>query len=85
MTKEKVGVRERTSYSIEEKSIVVKYALENGRNAAVKHFDLNAPMVGRWIKQSNKWKNENKRSKHIGSGRKAFYPKAEDKLYNWII
>ena len=85
MTKEKVGVRERTSYSIEEKLIVVNYALENGRNAAAKHFDLNAPMVGRWIKQSDKWKNGNKRSKHIGSGRKAFYPKAEDKLYNWII
>lgn len=85
MTKKKVGVRERTSYSIEEKLIVVKYALENGRNAAARNFDLNAPMIGRWIKQSNNWEKENKKSKHIGSGRKAFYPKAEEKLYNWII
>ena len=30
MMKKKVDVRERTSYSIEEKLIVVKYALENG-------------------------------------------------------
>jgi transposase-like protein len=85
MTEKTVGVRERTSYSIEEKSIVVKYALENGRNAAARHFSLNAPMIGRWIKQRDKWEKENKKSKHIGSGRKAYYPKAEEKLYNWII
>ena len=41
-------------------------------------------MIGRWIKQSDKWKNENKRSKHIGSERKTFYSKVKDKLYNWI-
>jgi hypothetical protein len=85
MTNKKVGVRERTSYSIEEKLIVVKYALINGRNAAARYFDLNAPMIGRWIKQSDDWEKENKKKKHIGSERKAFYPKAEDKLYKWII
>jgi hypothetical protein len=85
MTNKKVGVRERTSYSIEEKLIVVKYALINGRNAAARHFDLNALMIRRWIKQSDDWEKENKKKKHIGSGRKAFYPKAEDKLYKWII
>ncbi|GBC16278.1 pogo transposable element with KRAB domain [Rhizophagus irregularis DAOM 181602=DAOM 197198] len=85
MTQKKVGVRERTSYSIEEKLIVARYALENGRNAAARNFNLNAPMVGRWIKQSDEWEKENKKKKHVGSGRKAFYPKAEDKLYNWII
>ncbi|GET65435.1 plectin-like isoform X1 [Rhizophagus irregularis DAOM 181602=DAOM 197198] len=31
------------------------------------------------------WEKENKKKKHIGSGRKAFYLKAEDKLYKWII
>ncbi|GET02369.1 pogo transposable element with KRAB domain [Rhizophagus clarus] len=85
MTNIKVGVRERTSYSIKEKLIVVKYAQINGRNAAARHFDLNAPMIGRWIKKSDDWKKENKKKKHIGSSRKAFYPKAEDKLYKWII
>ena len=85
MANKKVSARERTSYSIEEKLIVVKYAQENGRNAAARHFSLNAPMIGRWIKQSDEQEKENKKKKHVGSGRKAFYPKAEDKLYNWII
>ncbi|CAB4442606.1 unnamed protein product [Rhizophagus irregularis] len=85
MTNKKVGVRERTSYSIEEKLIVVKYALVNGRNAAARYFDLNTSMIRRWIKQSDDWEKENKKKKHIGSGRKAFYPKAKDKLYKWII
>jgi hypothetical protein len=85
MSNKKVGVRERTSYSIEEKLIVVKYAQENGRNAASRHFDLNAPMIGRWIKQSDEWEKENKKKKYVGSGRKAFYPEAENILYRWII
>ena len=50
MTQTKVGVRQRTSNSIEEKLTVVKYAQENGRNVAAKHFGLDAPMIGRWIK-----------------------------------
>ncbi|GES91510.1 pogo transposable element with KRAB domain [Rhizophagus clarus] len=85
MTNKKVGVRERTSYLIEEKLIVVKYAQINGRNAAARHFNLNAPMIGRWIKKSDDWEKENKKKKYIGSGKKAFYSKAEDKLYKWII
>ncbi|GES84115.1 pogo transposable element with KRAB domain [Rhizophagus clarus] len=45
MTQKKVGVRQRTSYSLEEKLVVVKYAQENRRNAAAKHFNLDAPMI----------------------------------------
>ena len=60
MTHKKVGVRQHTSYSLQEKLIVVKYAQENGRNVAAKHFNLDAPIIGRWIKQSNKWEEENK-------------------------
>ncbi|CAB5371896.1 unnamed protein product [Rhizophagus irregularis] len=41
-------------------------------------------MIRRWIKQSDDWEKENEK-KHIGSGRKAFYLKVEDKLYKWII
>jgi hypothetical protein len=85
MTDKKIGTRKRTSYSIEEKLIVVKYAKESGRNAAAKKFDLNAPMIGRWIKRSDEWEKENKKKMHIGSGRKAFYPEAENILYTWII
>jgi hypothetical protein len=65
--------------------IVIKYALINGRNAAARHFNLNAPMIKRWVKQSDDWEKENKTKKHIRSERKAFYPKVEDKLYKWII
>ncbi|GES80647.1 zinc finger protein 280D isoform X4 [Rhizophagus clarus] len=85
MTNKKVSVRQRTSYSIEEKLIVVKYAQINRRNAAARHFNLNALMIKRWIKKSDDWEKENKKKKHIGSGRKAFYSKVEDKLYKWII
>ena len=86
MSQKKVGVRQRTSYTIDEKLTVVNYAQENGRNVAAKHFGLDAPMIGRWIKQSSKWDKENKRKKRAGNpGRKAFYPEAEDLLYNWII
>ena len=50
MIQKKVGIRQRTSYSIDEKLTVVNYAQENGRNVAAKHFGLDAPMIGRWIK-----------------------------------
>ncbi|GES91232.1 pogo transposable element with KRAB domain [Rhizophagus clarus] len=55
MTQKKVGVRQRTSYSLEEKLVVVKYAQENGRNVAAKHFNLNAPMfLYNWIIEQRK-------------------------------
>ena len=41
-------------------------------------------MIGRWIKKSDDWEKENKKKKYIGSGKKAFYSKVEDKLYKWI-
>jgi hypothetical protein len=41
--------------------IVIKYALINKKNAAVKHFGLNIPMIRRWIKQSNDWKKKIKK------------------------
>ncbi|CAB4406723.1 unnamed protein product [Rhizophagus irregularis] len=69
MTRKKVGVRQRTSYLLEEKLIVVKYAQENGRNAAAKHFNLDAPM----------------KKRSGTPGRKAFYSEAEKILYSWIM
>ncbi|GBC35822.2 pogo transposable element with KRAB domain [Rhizophagus irregularis DAOM 181602=DAOM 197198] len=43
-------------------------------------------MVGRWVTASKGWDSElNQNSKRIGSGQKAFYPEAEEKLYTWLI
>ena len=65
---------------------MIKYTQENRRNAAAKYFSLDASMIGRWIKQSSKWEEENKKKKRVGTpGRKAFYPEAENLLYSWII
>ena len=76
----------RSSYSIEQKKKVVAYAKINGRNQAARHFQLDASMVGRWMKASEKWTIETKRyTLRVGSGRKAFFPEAEKKLYTWII
>ncbi len=76
----------RSSYSIEQKKKVVAYANSNGRNEAARHFQLNGSMVGRWVKASETWTTETRRhTMKVGSGRKAFYPEAEKKLYAWII
>jgi len=53
------------SYSIEKKLIVIKYTQKNKRNVATNHFDLNSPIIERWIKKNNKLKKENKKKKHI--------------------
>lgn len=76
----------RSSYSINQKKEVVAYAKQHGRNKAAKHFELNGSMVGRWMKANTSWTTEMKsHSLRIGSGRKAFYPEAEKKLYDWVI
>jgi hypothetical protein len=76
----------RASYSIEQKNKVIKYARKYGRNKTAVHFNLDASMVGRWVKASTSWGTEiNQNNKRIGSGRKAFYPEAEKKLYAWLI
>ena len=82
----KVVKRQRASYSVEQKRVVITYALQCGRNAAARHFELDGAMVGRWIKASKNWTDGTKGdSKRVGSGRKAFYPEAEKKLYTWVI
>ncbi|CAB4412953.1 unnamed protein product [Rhizophagus irregularis] len=78
--------RQRASYSIEQKKIVVAYATQHGRNAAGRHFEIDKTMVGRWIKASETWTSEiNDKNMRVGSGRKAFYPEAEKELYNWVL
>ena len=76
--------RERNSYSIRQKEQVIAYANIHGRNKAANYFALNSSMVGRWMKKT--WISEiNKNNKKTGSGRTAFYPEAEQQLYDWII
>ena len=43
-------------------------------------------MVSRWVSASSKWTSETKKkSRRVGSGRKALFPEAEKRLYTWII
>ena len=56
------------SYTIEQKKQVINYAMENGRNEAARHFNLNNSMVGQWIKSSEKWVEKNQNIKRVGSG-----------------
>src|SRR5688572_21021802 len=81
----KVVKRNRNVYSIKQKKEIVEYAKQMGRNKAASHFELDASMVGRWVKASSGWNEVNQNSKRVGSGRKPFYPEAEKKLYDWII
>jgi hypothetical protein len=82
----KIAKRKRTSYSLSQKSQVVDYAKKHGRNNAAAHFELDASMIGRWMKVSTNWSSEiSENSRRVGSGRKAFFPEAERKLYNWIM
>jgi hypothetical protein len=78
--------RTRNSYSVEQKKEVVLHAKEHGRNEAARYFNLDKSMVGRWVNASVCWTTEvNEKSRRVGSGRKAFFPEAEEKLYTWII
>ena len=82
----KIDKRKRTSYSIEQKIQVVKYAKEQGNKNASNHINIDLSMVGRWVTASSNWNFEtNEKSKRLGSGRKSFFPEAEKRLYNWVI
>jgi len=81
-----VNKSKRTSYTINQKIEVVTFAKENGKNNAAKYFNVSRSMVGRWILASSNWTTETKgTSKRIGSGRKAFFPEAEKRLYDWVV
>jgi transposase-like protein len=86
--KRKIQVVKRTrkSYSVEHKKEVIAYARNHGNNQAARHFDIDRGMVSRWVSASSKWTSETKKkSKRVGSGRKALFPEAEKRLYTWII
>ncbi|CAI2194436.1 13098_t:CDS:2, partial [Funneliformis geosporum] len=65
-TKAKIPKRTRTSYSIEQKEVVVNYAKKFRRNNAAVYFKLNKSMVGRWVRASKKWiDNVSRNSKRV--------------------
>ena len=59
----KVIKHNRNAYSIKQKKEVVEYAKQVGRNKAASHFELDASMVGRWVKASSGWTEVNQNSK----------------------
>ncbi|CAI2166806.1 8832_t:CDS:2 [Funneliformis geosporum] len=80
--------KERCSYSVDQKQIVVEYALKHGRNVAARLYKIDKSMVGRWVKASKKWNAEpakvNWNSLRVGSGQKPLYEEAENKLHQWV-
>ncbi|CAG8835352.1 9670_t:CDS:2, partial [Gigaspora margarita] len=73
-------------YLSAQKMEIVSYVKQYGRNQVAKKFNLNASMIGRWVKASASCENQaNTNSRKLGSGRRALYPKAEESLYTWII
>ena len=76
----------RASYSIVQKNQVITYAKQHGQNKVANYFQLDASMIGCWLKASeNQSTKINQDCKRIGSGRKALYPEVEGKLYAWVI
>src|SRR5690349_6375356 len=75
-----------TLYSVKQKIQVVEYTKEQENNKAAGHFNVSRNMVGRWVRASLNWNlKTNKKSKQVGSDRKAFFPEAEKRLYDWTI
>ncbi|CAG8499361.1 5430_t:CDS:2 [Funneliformis caledonium] len=80
--------KERCSYSVDQKQIVVEYALKHGRNVAARLYKVDKSMVGRWVQASKKWNAEpakvNWNSLRVGSGQKPLYEEAENQLHKWV-
>jgi len=82
--------RKRDSYSFKQKLDVVFLANQIGRNKAAQQHDLDATMVGRWMKKYGNFDFDifaldNKNSKRIGSGRYKLFVEEENVLYQWVI
>ncbi|CAG8855999.1 10509_t:CDS:1, partial [Gigaspora margarita] len=88
MTKETVKKKVRQSYTIQEKVIVVRYALRESNTKAATKFGLDKAQVGRWVTKLKDQLNEvgHKKSCRLGGGgRKEFFPEEEAQLYAWIV
>ena len=74
------------SYSLKDKLEVVQCANEIGRNKAARQYDIDATLVGRWIKwyTDNNFDfetSENKNSKRIEASRCEFFVDEKNVLY----
>ena len=82
--------RQRDSYSLTQKLEVAFLARQIGRNKAARQHNLDATLVGRWMKKYVDYEFDllsldNKKSKRIGSGRHEFFVEEENVLYQWVL
>lgn len=78
---------ERQSYSVEEKTVVVRFALASNNTRAAAHFGIDKSMVSRWVKTlKDQLDNlQNRKSCRVGAGRKEFFPTEEKQLFTWFL
>lgn len=78
---------ERQSYSVEEKAAVVRFALASNNVKAAVHFGVNKSLVSKWVRnlKSQLDNLKNRKSRHVGAGRKEFFPAEEERLFAWIL
>ena len=82
--------RQRDSYSLTQKLEVTFLAKQIGRNKAARQHNLDATLVGRWMKkyvdyEFDLFSLDNKKSKRIGSGRHELFVEEENSLYQWVM
>ncbi|CAG8703970.1 18247_t:CDS:2 [Cetraspora pellucida] len=88
MTKETIKKKVHQSYTIQEKVIVVRYALRESNTKAAAKFGLDKSQVGRWVTKLKDQLSEvghKKFRRLVGGSRKEFFPKEEARLYAWIV
>ncbi|CAG8563033.1 2429_t:CDS:2 [Cetraspora pellucida] len=88
MTKKTIKKKVCQSYTIQEKMIVIRYALHESNTKATAKFDLDKSQVGCWIMKLKDQLSKvgYKKSCHLGSSdRKKFFPEEEAQLYAWIV
>ena len=78
--------RKRDSYSLKQKLDIVFLATQIGRNKAAQQHNLDATMVGRWMKKYGNFDFDllaldNKNSKRIRFGQRELFVEEENSLY----
>ncbi|CAG8746035.1 17419_t:CDS:2, partial [Acaulospora morrowiae] len=78
---------ERQSYSVEEKAAVVRFALASNNVKAAVHFGINKSLISKWVGglKSQLDNLKNRKSCHVGAGRKEFFPAEEKQLFAWFL
>ncbi|CAG8847952.1 19729_t:CDS:2, partial [Gigaspora margarita] len=71
----------------EEKRKAIELACRTSNANTARHYSLDLAMLGHWVKKFSQDPSfsSQRNSLRVGSGRHAFFPKEETKLYKWII